>query len=254
MEKLRLVAWNEAEASERAAFLSRLGYAVDASPARPPFRSLVEEGLKAIVIDLSRLPSQGRDVGVSLRRGRATRDVPLVFVGGQPDKVARVRETLPDAVFCEWSRISKALKRAKPLRDPFVPSSALAGYAATPLPKKLGVREGSVVVVLGAPRGFASLLGDGAIIRRGDRGRRDLTIVFVRRPEDIERTWEKLASHEYADDVWMVWAKKASPAYAGVTQSLVRGPGMAHGFVDFKVAAIDETWSGLKFKRRQPKP
>jgi hypothetical protein len=53
------------------------------------------------------------------------------------------------------------------------------------------------------------------------------------------------------DDVWIVWAKKASPLYSGMTQADVRGPGMARGFVDFKVCAIDETWSGLRFKRRR---
>ena len=56
------------------------------------------------------------------------------------------------------------------------------------------------------------------------------------------------------EDVWIVWAKKASPLYAGVTQANVWGPGMARGFVDFKVAAIDEIWSALRFKRREPAP
>lgn len=53
------------------------------------------------------------------------------------------------------------------------------------------------------------------------------------------------------DDVWIVWAKKASPLYSGVTQANVRERGMARGFVDFKVAAIDETWSALRLKRRR---
>jgi hypothetical protein len=47
-----------------------------------------------------------------------------------------------------------------------------------------------------------------------------------------------------------MWAKKSSRIHAGVTQVLVRDPGMARGFVDFKVCAVDDTWSGLRFKRR----
>jgi hypothetical protein len=73
----------------------------------------------------------------------------------------------------------------------------------------------------------------------------------VRSAAEAERIWERLAGDEKVDDVWIVWAKKASPMYAGVPQANVRGPGMARGFVDFKVCAIDETWSALCFKRRR---
>jgi hypothetical protein len=62
--------------------------------------------------------------------------VPLVFVGGAPDKVARVRETLPDAAFPTWVRIAETLRDAKPRQDVVVPSSALAGYATNRMPKK----------------------------------------------------------------------------------------------------------------------
>jgi hypothetical protein len=247
VQRLRLVHWHADEAEERAERLRALGYVVDATPLPIPLRRFAE-GFDAVVIDLGRLPSQGRDVGVTVRLAKSTRTVPLVFVGGSADKVARVRETLPDAAFTTWERIAATLRHAKPQPDVVVPSSALAGYAATPLPKKLGIRDGTVVAIVGAPDGFEDRL-EGAVVRRTGRGRRDLTIVFLHEPR-VERTWEALARNARVDDVWLVWAKKSSGSYVGLAQAVVRKAGLERGFVDFKVCAIDETWTGLRFKRR----
>jgi hypothetical protein len=129
-----------------------------------------------------------------------------------------------------------------------------AGYSDTPLTKKLGIAEGSVVAVVGAPEGFDRVLGSlppGATLRPSGRGRRDLTLAFVHGAGEIERRWDRLAADRAVDGVWIVWAKKASPLHKGVTENLVRDAGLARGFVDFKVAAIDENWSGLRFKRRR---
>jgi hypothetical protein len=255
MDRIRLVHWRPAEAEERAALLRALGYNVDARPVTSgTIRELPKEAGAALVVDLTRLPSQGRDAAVAVRRSGTGRRVPIVFAGGAPDKVARVRELLPDASYSSWDEIGDALARAiaSPPDDPVVPPSGLAGYSGTPLARKLGIKHGSVVALISAPDGFEIPdLPPGAAVRRRNRGRRDLTMVFVRTPEEAERRWDELAADERVDDVWMVWAKKASPLYSGVTQANVREPGMARGFVDFKVAAIDKTWSGLRFKRRR---
>jgi len=251
MARIRLVGWNAEETEERAALLRSLGHDVDAAPVTSgSIRELPKAQVDAFVIDLSRLPSQGRDVGIAVRRGKASRAVPLVFAGGAPEKVERVQEVLPDAAFTDWDGIGAALAVARAPADPVVPASNLAGYSSTPLTRKLGIKEGSIVCLVGAPDGFhLGDLPDGATVRK--RGARDLTMVWIRRPAEAERVWDRLAADEKVDDVWIVWAKKASPFYEGVTQGNVRGPGMARGFVDFKVAAIDETWSGLRFKRRR---
>ena len=172
MRRIRFVHWNRNEAEERAGQIRALGYDVDATSLPMPFRRFAE-GFDAVVIDLSRLPSQGRDVGVSIRIAKPTRGLPLVFVGGAPEKVARVRETLPDATFTSWEEIGDALRGARPVLEPSVPSSALAGYSSTPLPRKLGIKEGTVVALVGAPEGFEVGLGTDAIVRRRNRGKRD---------------------------------------------------------------------------------
>jgi hypothetical protein len=226
---------------------------VDARPVTSgTIRELPRAAADAFVIDLGRLPSKGRDVGVTLRRAKASRHVPLVFAGGALEKVERVRDLLPDAVFTQWEEIGQALAAAlaSPPSSPIVPDSNLAGYASTPLPRKLGIKEGSVVCLVGAPEGFSlDGLPEGVTLRQ--RGSRDLTMVWVRSAAEAERVWDRLAGDEKVDDVWIVWAKKASPLYSGVTQANVREPGMARGFVDFKVCAIDETWTALRFKRRR---
>jgi hypothetical protein len=158
MRRIRFVHWNRDEAEERAVRLRALGYDVDATPLPMPFRRFAE-GFDAVVIDLSRLPSQGRDVGLSVRIAKPTRGVPLVFVGGAPEKVARVRETLPDATFTSWDGVGDALRRARPVPDAVVPSSALAGYSATPLPRSSGSRRGPSSRSSARPKGSSRCSG-----------------------------------------------------------------------------------------------
>src|SRR5437660_326253 len=83
-----------------------------------------------------------------------------------------------------------ASPRARPPEAARVPTCALAGYSGTPLPKKLGIRAGFVVVLADAPTGFEETLGplpeDVRLVRR-NRGRRDLTIWFVRSRAELER-------------------------------------------------------------------
>ena len=72
----------------------------------------MEDLADAVVIDLGRLPSHGRDIGLYLRERKSTRHVPLLFAGGDSQKVERIRELLPDATYASWSDIDSALKDA----------------------------------------------------------------------------------------------------------------------------------------------
>jgi hypothetical protein len=210
----------------------------------------------AVVVDLNRLPAQGRDVGLAVRHYRATRHTPIVFVDGKPEKVARIKEQLPDAEYTTWNRIRSGLKRAMahPPGDPTVPRSLLDGYSGTPLAKKLGIKANTVVVLVGAPQGFETTLGElprGVSVRRRASGRRDLTVWFTRSREDLESRIERMADHIGQGGLWIAWPKKTSRLAADLSQTTVRSVGMAAGLVDYKVAAIDETWAGLKFAQRK---
>lgn len=233
------------------------GYIVDARPVTPAsLRTLKANPPAAVVIDLSRLPMQGRDVGVALRHAKRTRRVPLVFVGGDPEKVRRVKALLPDAAFTDWRGIRGAVKRALafPPSEPGAPASVLAGYANTPLPKKLGIKEGSTVFLASAPRAFAASLGRlpaGVTLRRRPSAAHDLTIWFVRSRAALTGGIERVSADLGPGGLWIAWPKHASGAGSDLTQAEVRRAGLAHGLVDFKVCAIDETWSGLRFARRR---
>ena len=126
-----------------------------------------------------------------------------------------------------------------------------AGYSGTPLPKKLGIKEGTRVALLGAPADFSlGDLPDGALVRRGARSKADLSLWFVRSKAELLRGVRSMKPRSSGSGLWIVWAKKTSPLFAGVTENDVRDAALAAGMVDFKVCAVDEDWSGLRFNLR----
>src|SRR5215510_14635605 len=154
MHRVRLIHWKAEEAEEKIAKLRAAGYKVDYGETTPEaLRDCMKNPPAAFVIDLSRLPSHGRDVAMSLRGHKTTRNTPLVFVEGEQDKVDRIKSSLPDAVYTTWGRIRSSIKAAitNPPSSPVVPASNLAGYSGTPLPKKLGIKPNAVVALVGAP-------------------------------------------------------------------------------------------------------
>jgi len=257
MHRVRLIHSNAAEAEERGDMLRSVGFEVNHEPLTPVgLRALRADPPDAVVLDLSRAPSQGRDLALSLRKQKATRHVPLVFVEGEQGKVARIMELLPDATYAKWDTVEEALEQAiaRPPVEPVVPASAFAAYAGTPLPQKLDIKPGSTVNLIGAPRGFAETLGelpDGVLLRHEAFSPGGLTLWFVRsRQELVDRIGEMKAFAE-GGRLWIVWRKKASGIASDLSQTVVRKTGLDSGLVDFKICSVDATWSGLRFSRRE---
>lgn len=259
MPRIRLIHWNAAEAAARAARLANDEIRVDHAPLDPAgLRTLRADPPDAVVIDLSRLPSHGRDLGAALRQTTATRGIPLVFVDGDPAKVVRVRELLPDAVYADWAGIHQALTQAmaQPPSDPVAPASNLAGYSGTPLPRKLGIKPGYAVALVGAPDDFERTLGElppDVTLRRRAQGRCDLIVWFVGSRRDLERRVARYGATAGAGGLWICWPKKASGVVSDLSERVVRETGLARGLVDYKIASIDRIWSGLRFTRRKPR-
>jgi hypothetical protein len=256
VKRVRLVHWKEEEAAERVEKLTALGYCVDYESLTPDvLKAMRDAPPDAVVVDLGRLPSHGRDIGVAIRSTKATRAVPLVFVGGGDTKVAKIRELLPDAVFTNWASLEVDLAKAieEPPEDPVVPASRMAGYSGTPLPKKLGIGEGSELVLYGAPSDFSATLGElppGVTIRRGGKPG-DVNVWFVNSCAALEDGIVAMIPCGRAGRLWIAWPKKSSGVGSDLSQAVVRERGLAHGLVDFKIAAIDATWSGLCFTERK---
>jgi hypothetical protein len=136
----------------------------------------------------------------------------------------------------------------------------MAGYSGTPLAKKLGLREGMVVALLDAPERFVDTfdgLPDGVEFRAQLRGRFDVVVTFVTERARLEKRLPAiLRTMERDGALWVCWPKKASKQPTDMTEDVVREVVLPLGLVDVKVAAVDETWSGLKVvwrkERRQP--
>lgn len=258
MSRVLVIHWNAPEAAERAERLRAQGFEADsfAGPGGAAFRALGENPPDAIVIDLTRIPSHGAAVGIALRQRKATRLVPLIFIEGDPEKTAGVRATLPDAAFTTWIKIGAALRRAlrQAPSQPLVPDT-FAVYSGTPLPKKLRIRENSVVALLRAPEEFQATL---APLPPGVRFERqvdqaDVILAFVKSTAAFARELPSLVRvMRKGRTLWIVWPKKTSALAGDLTERAVREMGLAAGLVDYKVCAVDQTWSGLAFAARGP--
>ena len=130
-----------------------------------------------------------------------------------------------------------------------------AGYSGTPLARKLGIGPDARVALLNAPDDFESTLEglpDGVVFRTTLRGGCDVAVCFVTRRADLARRIEALgrAIHP-AGGAWIAWPKRASGVVTDMTEDVVREVALPLGLVDNKVAAIDETWSGLRLVWRR---
>ena len=133
--------------------------------------------------------------------------------------------------------------------------STTAGYSGTPLPKKLGVKDGHIVLLDRLPEGLDLGLPPTVTVVRRVRAGLDLTVTFHTQVKTLAERLPVLFDHTVtAGMVWAAWPKQAAAKRLGIATDLndnvVRGVGLEIGWVDVKIAAIDEVWSGMKFVRR----
>ena len=130
----------------------------------------------------------------------------------------------------------------------------MAGYSGTPLPKKLGIKEGSRITLVNAPKDFRSELGElpdnVQFIKRPTKSL-DIILLFVLIERALTRDFAKLAATLVSNGmIWIAWPKKTSGVATDLSEQRVRQLGLDSGLVDVKICAIDDTWSGLKFVYR----
>jgi len=253
---VRLIHWNEVEAKQKVDLLRSAGYLVKYDKFTPDLLREREDSPNAIIIDLSRLPSQGRDAAMALRSYKSTRTIPLIFVDGKPEKVERIRTQIPDAIYAGWDRIVERLTDVitHPSQRVPRPRSRLEGYAGTPLPQKLGIKPGYTVSLVGAPPGFRQVLGElpeDVVLRDGVRDQSNLTLWFVKSRRELEERLQRMKIFSKNAGLWIIWPKQTSKLQTDLGQPIVREAGIAAGMVDFKICSIDATWSGLRFTLRE---
>jgi CheY-like chemotaxis protein len=252
MPRIRLVHWNAAEAAALQAALRAAGNAVDYDEKLDSggFRTIRASPPDAFVIDLSRLPSHGREVATFVRGQKATRHIPIVFVGGAPEKVQAIRRLLPDAVYTAPGRLRSALRAAltNRLASPVVPAQMMARYASRSAAQKLGIREGSTAALIDPPRNYAGVIGglpDAASLDETPTASCPVTLWFVRDAAACREALPGMRKLAARTKLWILWRKGSD-----VTQPFLRESAAAVGLVDYKICSVDAAWSAMLFARR----
>jgi CheY-like chemotaxis protein len=207
----------------------------------------------AVVIDLSRLPSHGREIGVWLRNRKSTRHIPLVFVGGEPEKREKVKAVLPDAVYATESELASVLRKAcaGKVSNPVIPPSAMERFKGKTAAQKLGIAASSTVAVMDAPRDYASVLGEvpeGVEIREDPAAVQGVTLWFIRDSEAMMKGLRRMRAIASKTKLWILWPKGKTNRFR---EGSIREMGIEHGLVDYKICSVNEHWSGILFARRK---
>ena len=130
----------------------------------------------------------------------------------------------------------------------------MAGYSGTPLAKKIGIKEGSRVALVNAPKDFQfepKELPDNVEFMKGSAKSLDIIVFFVTTEQALAKDFSKLAARLSANGmIWIAWPKKSSGVATDLTFNRVQTIGLDAGLVDVKICAVDDTWSGLKFVYR----
>ena len=130
----------------------------------------------------------------------------------------------------------------------------MAGYSGTPLAKKLGITDDMTVVLVGEPKAYRNLLDlpKSVTFASSFNKSTDLVHHFTAKKSELAKALKSYRAKLKPDaTVWVSWPKKASKVPTDITEDVVREVALPLGFVDVKVCAIDETWSGLKLVVRK---
>lgn len=250
MARLRVLHWREKEAGPLLAALRSAGHQVDyeekSTSLIPSIRATAPA---AVVIDLSRVPSHGRETAVYLRGLKSTRHIPIVFVGGEPEKVDKIRELMPDAVYTKLSGVNGAVKRAiaNTPQTPVVPPQMMERTTGRSTAQKMGIKAGFRVALFDPPADYARVLGpmpEGVSLEEDPREVLPITIWFVRDPEEYVRTLPRRRALAARSRFWIVWPKGQRD---GINGNLIRETALSLGLVDYKICSVNEVWTAMVF-------
>lgn len=267
MPRLRLFHWNVAEAEAVLKLLREAKFEVDYSDQMIPgiLRSLKVDPPAAVVIDLSRMPSHGREVAIALRGAKATRLLPIVFCDGDKEKVEALRKKLPDAAYTVRSKLIAAIHREirRPRSSgsgtaPVVPAQMMERYGDRTAPEKLGIAAGSKLGLFALPKRAPAVLNQlpaNVDLVEDELDQCGVVLCFAETVPGLQAALDqvrRLTAAGAGIKTWVLWPKKSAAASGqGLTQQLIREQGALLGLVDYKICSVDAVWSGMLFTLRR---
>jgi hypothetical protein len=256
--RVRLFTWNTNEAAALIESLKLAGHTIEYEEkwGASITRSLRESPPDAVVIDLTRLPSHGREVAIYLRGNKATRAVSIVFLDGGSEKVEAIRTVMPDAVFTSRESLAADLSAAvkNPVVNPVIPAQMMDRYAGRPAAQKLGIKTGMKVRVIDPPRDYQGVLGslpENAMLVEDANQPAPVTLWFVEDPDSFRSRLREMARQAGGTKLWILWRKGRRRSEQAVNEQFLRECALAAGLVDYKVCSVNDTWSGLAFACRR---
>jgi hypothetical protein len=254
MKTIKLLSWHD-DVAKKAASLKHPDLHIDVSPlikTSGTVRELARLNPATLVLDLDKRPSHLREIALALRSSKSARHIPILFAGGLPEKMERIRSENPDTVYATWSDAPKALAALLKHPPPIPAIAPPRDFSTTPLPKKLGIGSNMQVALIAAPDGFEELLGDLPVTTTLITPKTNLALCFIRSLEDLATALDLLSLRlPKQASVWIVHPKRTSKHHIDFNQNHVRDAALAAGLVDYKVCSIDAYWSALKFAHRK---
>jgi hypothetical protein len=236
---VRVIHWKEEEAQPLLKACRGAGFDVEyqAGDGGAITRAIRTKPPEVLVIDLSRLPSHGREV---------------VFANGDAEKVDGVRERLPDATYSETGKVAAAIKRlakSAPKRNLAMPPAMMERSGKKSAVEKLGIIAGATVAIAEPPRDFPELLGTlpGKVEFAEDDA--PLTLWFVHDRESLLNNLREIRAATARTKLWLLWRNGAKGE--ALTQNALRETAREVGLVDYKICAVDDRWSAMLFARKK---
>ena len=257
MKIIKLLSWHD-DVEKKASSLQRSGLRIDAAPlirSSGVVGELAQLNPAALVLDLDKRPSHAREIALVLRSSKSARHIPILFAGGLPEKMDRIRGENSDASYATWSEAPKALASLLKHPPPVPVVAPPRDFSSTPLPKKLGIGDSMQVALIAAPEGFEELLGklqESTSLVTRITAKTGLALCFIRSLGDLAAMLDLLTLRlPKQASVWIAHPKRTSKYPIDFNQNHVRDAALAAGFVDYKVCSIDSDWSALKFAHRK---
>lgn len=255
MARVRIIHWKPEEAGPLIEACRACGHDVEYEDL--PFPALAKTIRRnqpdVLLVDLTRLPSHGREAAMAIRRTKYSRHIPIVFVDGEPEKVAAVRKHLPDATFTTRGQLCARIRSAcaNPAKNPIAPPGVMERYGSRTKAQKLGIKEGSMVAVIDPPRDYEAIIGDvgeGVELAENPDSVQPVTLWFVRDPDAFRAALQRMRSIADKTRLWVIRPKGQKSL---LNENFLRAAANEVGLVDYKICAIDDHWTGIVFARRK---